>query len=163
MVNQTCRERHDLDFDTLLGKNFISRMPQKSSARKKLTREKSRDLDIRIEFVEGIVRRDPEYFEALQLLGDHYTERGRFADGLKVDEQLAKLDPKNPLVFYNLACSYSLTDKLPDALTALDRAISYGYRDFKWLAKDPDLRKLRKHPLYQTIKDKIRKMKINVG
>jgi tetratricopeptide (TPR) repeat protein len=138
-------------------------MPQKSSARKKLTREKSRDLDIRIEFVEGIVRRDPQFFEALQLLGDHYTERGRFEDGLKVDEQLAKLDPKNPLVFYNLACSYSLTDKLPDAVTALDRAISCGYRDFKWLAKDPDLRKLRKHPLFRNIREKIRKMKINVG
>jgi tetratricopeptide (TPR) repeat protein len=138
-------------------------MPQKSSARKKLNRAESRDLDIRIEFVEGIVRRDPEFFEALQLLGDHYTERGRFEEGLKVDEQLARLDPQNPLVFYNLACSYSLTDKLHDAVTALDKAISCGYRDFKWLSKDPDLRKLRKHPLYENIKEKIRKMKINVG
>lgn len=153
----------DLDFELSLGNNLPVRMPQKSSDRKKLTREKARDLDVKIEFVEGIVRRDPDYFEALQLLGDHYTERGRFQEGLKVDEQLARLDPRNPLVYYNLACSYSLTDNLSDALSALDKAISYGYRDFKWLAKDPDLRKLRKHPSYQNIKEKIRKMKINVG
>ena len=137
-------------------------MPEKSSAKKKLSREKSRDLDIKIEFLEGIVRRDSEYVEALQLLGDHYTQRGKYEHGLKVDETLARLEPKNPLVYYNLACSYSLTDQLDHAASALDKAISYGYRDFKWLAKDPDLSNLRKHPLYKNIKEKIRDMKIKV-
>jgi tetratricopeptide (TPR) repeat protein len=134
-------------------------MPEKSQARKKLSREKSRDLDIRIQFMEGLVRRDSEYVEALQILGDHYTERGRYEEGLKVDEKLARLEPRNALVLYNLACSYSLTDQMDQAAEALGKAISYGYRDFKWLAKDPDLRRLRKHPLYRNIKDKIRKMK----
>ncbi|HLP78463.1 MAG TPA: hypothetical protein VK327_16280, partial [Candidatus Paceibacterota bacterium] len=123
-------------------------MPQKSSARKKLTRQETRDLDIKIDFVEGIVRRDPDYVEALQLLGDHYTQRGRFDAGLKVDERLSRLEPTNPLVFYNLACSYSLTNEMELAAASLRRAILLGYRDFNWLAKDPDLRALRKHPLY---------------
>jgi tetratricopeptide (TPR) repeat protein len=134
-------------------------MPEKSKARKKLSREKSRDLDIRIQFMEGLVRRDSEYVEALQILGDHYTERGRYEEGLKVDKKLARLEPLNALVLYNLACSYSLTDQMDLAAEALGQAISNGYRDFKWLAKDPDLHKLRKHPLYRHIKDKIRKMK----
>jgi tetratricopeptide (TPR) repeat protein len=137
-------------------------MPEKSSARKKLSREKSRDLDVRIQFMEGLVRRDSKYVDALQILGDHYTERGRYEEGLKVDEKLARLEPRNALVLYNLACSYSLTDQMDQAAKALSKAISYGYRDFKWLAKDPDLRKLRKHPLYRNIKDKIRKMKSGV-
>ena len=85
-------------------------MPVKSSARKKLSRASQRDLDAKIEFMEGLVRRDPDYVDALQLLGDHYTQRGRYAEGLKVDERLARLEPRNPLVFYNLACSYSLMD-----------------------------------------------------
>jgi tetratricopeptide (TPR) repeat protein len=138
-------------------------MPQKSSARtKKLSRKTSRDLDIKIGFMEGLVRRDPRYTEALQLLGDHYTERGKYEDGLKVDERLAQLEPHNPLVLYNLACSYSLTGQIDRAFEALDHAISFGYRDFKWLAKDPDLQKLRKHPHYRAIKEKIRKLKIKV-
>jgi len=138
-------------------------MPEKSSAKKKMKRRETRDLDIKIEFMEGIVRRDPKYIEALQLLCDHYTQRGKFEDGLKVDEQLSRLEPGNPLVFYNLACSYSLTGEVDLAASALDRALALGYRDFKWLAKDPDLRTLRKDPRYRDIEDKIRKMKVKVA
>jgi tetratricopeptide (TPR) repeat protein len=140
-------------------------MPQKtSSARsKKLTRKELRDLDVKITFLEGIIGRDPEYVEALQILGDHYTQRGKFDHSLKVDERLSRLEPRNPLVFYNLACSYSLNREFDLAAAALEQALSLGYRDFKWLARDPDLRRLRKHPLYRTIEDKIRRMKVKIS
>jgi len=128
-----------------------------------MTRKETRELDIKIEFIEGVVRRDPKYVEALQLLGDHYTQRGRFDEGLKVDEQLSRLEPTNPLVFYNLACSYSLIGEVDAAATALEKALSLGYRDFKWLARDPDLRRLRKHPSFQSIQDKIRRMKVKIA
>jgi tetratricopeptide (TPR) repeat protein len=138
-------------------------MLRKSSARKKLTRKNARELDVKIEFLEGIVRRDPDYVEALQLLGDHYTQRGKFEQGLDVDERLSRIEPQNPLVFYNLACSYSLTGRMDLAVSALEKALALGYRDFKWLAQDPDLRTVRKHPLFRNIEDKIRRMKVNVG
>jgi len=137
-------------------------MPSKSSGKKRLSRKETRDLDIKIQFMEGVVRRDPEYVEALQLLGDHYTQRGKFERSLKVDEQLSRLEPRNPLVFYNLACSYSLSGRMDMAVAALETALALGYRDFKWLAKDPDLRTLRKHPLYRGIQEKIRKMNVKM-
>ena len=136
-------------------------MPPKRSI--KLTREQERDLDIEIGFIEGVVRRAPGFVEALQILGDDYTRRGRFAEGLKLDEQLARLRPDDALVHYNLACSYSLTGQYAAAAAALQRALDLGYRDFKWLAKDPDLRRLRKHPSYRTIADKIRKMTVKIA
>jgi hypothetical protein len=80
-----------------------------------------------------------------------------------VDEQLSRLEPRNPLVFYNLACSYSLIGEVDLAATALDKALALGYRDFKWLAKDPDLRTLRKHPLFRDIEAKIRKMNVKIA
>jgi tetratricopeptide (TPR) repeat protein len=138
-------------------------MPEKISPRKKMKRRESKDLDIKIQFMEGIVRRDPEYIEALQLLGDHYTQRGSYDKGLKVDEKLSRLEPGNPLVFYNLACSYSLIGEVDQAATALEKALALGYRDFKWLAKDPDLRTLRKHPAFRDIEAKIRKMNIKIA
>jgi len=139
-------------------------MPVKRSAKsKRLNRREVRDLDVKIEFMEGIVKRDPAYVEALQILGDHYTQRGHFARSLSVDQQLSRLQPANPLVFYNLACSYSLNGEFDDAAKALEMALYLGYRDFKWLAKDPDLRGLRKHPLFQPIQAKIRKMKVRVA
>ncbi len=138
-------------------------MPVKSSARKKPSPASQRDLDIKIGFMEGLVRRDPDYVDALQLLGDHYTQRGRYAEGLKVDERLARLASDNAIVFYNLACSYSLTDQFDRARLALEKALSLGYHDFAWLAKDPDLNKFRQQPAYDEIKARIRRMKIKIG
>jgi tetratricopeptide (TPR) repeat protein len=138
-------------------------MPFKSSARKKLSRASQRDLEIQIKFMEGLIRRDPDYVDALQLLGDHYTQHGHYTEGLKVDEHLAQLEPRNPLVFYNLACSCSLTGQFDRAALALEKALQLGYRDFRWLAKDPDLHKLRQQPIYRDIEAKIRRMKVKVG
>jgi tetratricopeptide (TPR) repeat protein len=138
-------------------------MPVKSSARKKrAARQQARALDLQIQFMEGVVRRDPEYVDALQLLGDHYTQRGRYAQSLKVDKRLARLQPDDPLVYYNLACSYSLNRQFDLAVVALEKALNLGYHDLNWLAKDPDLRPLRKHSLFQRIQDKIRRMQVKV-
>ena len=133
-------------------------MPEKAIA-KKLSRAEQRELDTKIEFIEGLVRRDPQYVDALQMLGDHYTQRGRIAEGLHVDEKLAQLEPENPVVFYNLACSCSLTQEFDRAVAALHKAMELGYRDFAWLAKDPDLKNLRDQPAFDEIKAKIRELK----
>ena len=69
-------------------------MPKKSfSARKKLTRQEQRDLDVEISFLEGIVRRDSDYVEALQILGDAYTRRFRDAYAEAARETGATLIP----------------------------------------------------------------------
>src|SRR5512140_1892247 len=98
-------------------------MPDKSRENRsgKLTRKETRELDVKISFLEGLVQRDPKYIEAPQILGDHYTERGSFESSLKVDQRLSALEPGNPLVFYNLACSYSLNGDCSLAAAALDK------------------------------------------
>src|ERR1700740_2975598 len=73
-------------------------MPGKSCVRKKLTREEEKDSETKIGFMEGGVRRDPGFVEALQILGDDYTRRGKYVAGLKVDEQLAQLRPSDDLI-----------------------------------------------------------------
>jgi len=147
----------------IIGPVWVYCMPKKSSATSRSARPSPRDLDIEIGFLEGVVRRDPEYLEALQVLGDDYTRRGKYADGLRVDEQLARLRPEDSLVHYNLACSYALTDHFDEAVAALDRALTLGYRDFKWLSKDPDLTKLREHPLFKKIRARVKALKVKRG
>jgi hypothetical protein len=133
-------------------------MPERSSRQTSLNAEQVRNLDIEIGFLEGVVGRDPAYVEAPQVLGDDYTRRGRFAEGLRVDVHLSRLRPDDALVQYNLACSYSLTDQPQLAVMALSRALDLGYRDFKWLRRDPDLRKVRRHPLFRPIRERIRSL-----
>ena len=52
---------------------------------------------------------------------------------------------------------------MDQAASALEKALALGYRDFTWLAKDPDLHPLRQHPLYRSIESKIRKMKVEIA
>jgi cytochrome c-type biogenesis protein CcmH/NrfG len=138
-------------------------LEQPSGNNKPLTPKEARELGVKISFLEGLVRRDPECVETLQMLGDYYAQRGNHNHSLKVDQQLAQLQPSNPLVFYNLACGHSLNGEVARAAEALAKALALGYRDFKWLAKDPDLRRLRQDPLYCTIESKIRKMKVEIA
>ena len=119
---------------------------------RKLGRKETRDLDVEIGFLEGLVARDPGYIEALQLLGDDYTRRGRVEDGLRVDQRLKGLRPEDPDVHFNLACSLALARDFEAAADALCMAIELGYRDFRWLRRDPDLASFRRHKAYQRVR-----------
>ena len=127
-----------------------------------LTREERRNLDIEISFLAGLTRRDPGYVEALQLLGDDYTRSGKYQEGLAIDEQLARLRPDDPMAHYNLACSLALTEKHEAAFTVLNQAIDRGFRDFRWLSKDPDLAVFRRQPLYRKLRARIRTIQVTI-
>jgi tetratricopeptide (TPR) repeat protein len=133
----------------------VAGMLNKNHSRRKLTRKEQRDLDLEISFMEGVVQRDPKFTEAWRVLSDDYSRRGKLDDGLKADEQLARIHPGDPTVLYNLACSYSLARKLEDAVASLNRALATGFNDFKWLLRDPDLMNLRKDPLFKKVLLKI--------
>jgi len=102
-------------------------------------------------FYESVVRRQADYWEVLALLGNHYTAEKRYREGLAVDRRLAQLRPDDPLVFYNLACSYSLVGWIPSALKALERSLALGYRDFKHMMRDRDLETLRKDKRFESL------------
>ena len=130
-----------------------TKLPRGKSARKE-------DLEFEVGFFEGISRRDPDFIEALQILGDAYTRTGQWEKGLKIDQRLARLCPDNALVFYNLACSYSLMKQLDAAFAALGQAVKLGYDDARWLIKDPDLVNLRQDNRFEQIRADLSK---NIG
>ncbi|MBL9175688.1 MAG: hypothetical protein JNL10_19250 [Verrucomicrobiales bacterium] len=124
-----------------------------------ISRRKARDLDIEIGFLEGLVKRDPGFAEALELLGDDYTLRGRPRDSLAIDEQLRTLKPQDPVVRFNLACSLALSGNAEAACAELEQALELGFRDFRMLQRDPDLACARKHPAYKRVRAKMRVLK----
>ena len=101
------------------------------------------DLDFEIRFYEGLVQKKPDFIEALQALGDAYTKKGMHDKGLAIDEYLSQLQPTNPYVLYNLACSYSLMKQTDKAFRSIKRAIKCGYRNFDFLKEDKDLANLK--------------------
>ncbi|MFH1791997.1 MAG: hypothetical protein ABH885_08480 [Candidatus Omnitrophota bacterium] len=113
-------------------------------------------LDFEISFFEDVVKDRPGYFEALAALGNAYTKKGRYTDGLEIDMKLLRIKPDDPVVHYNLACSYSLLGDADRSLEALKKSVRFGYKDFDYMERDPDLDFVRKDPRYpeEIIKNK---------
>ena len=128
----------------------------KPNRRRNQVANEKRGLDFEIGFFEGIIRQHPRYVEALQILGDAYTKTGDWKKGLTVDRRLARLCPDNPLVFYNLACTYALLHRPDPAFRALRKAVRLGYADAHWLANDPDLADLRRNHRFQRILEELK-------
>lgn len=117
------------------------------------------NLDFQIAFFEGILKEDADLVDVLIPLGDAYTKRGLYKKGLEVDLRLSRLRPKDAMVFYNLACSYSLLNQMEPGLEALEKALSFGYNEFNFLMSDPDLENLRKEPQFKKLVEPYRKRK----
>jgi predicted Zn-dependent protease len=112
--------------------------------------------DTQIAFFEGLLARDPNWVELLEALADAYTESGRAEDCVKIDERIQTLCPANAEVRINLAISLTMAGQLERALRELELALDLGYRDVRWLTRNPDLATLRKHPGYKRIRAKMR-------
>lgn len=117
-------------------------------------RNSTTQREFEMEFFENVVRRQPDYWEVLAVLGNHYTAAKRYQDGLAVDERLAMLRPNDSIVYYNLACSYSLVGRLNLAIQALERALGLGYRDFQHMMRDRDLETVRKDARFRSLVSK---------
>lgn len=103
-------------------------------------------LEFEIAFYERLLETTPDFADALSALGEAYTRRGWHEKGLVVDQKLTQLKRHDPMVWYNLACSYSLLNREEEAFDALGKALHFGYDDFDHLLRDPDLARLRQSP-----------------
>jgi len=109
------------------------------------------DIDFEISFYEAILKRLPDSIDVLMALGNDYTRSGRHEQGLAVDRRLCELRTRDPIVHYNLACSCALLGQSEEALKALEQAIAFGYHDFDYMQRDPDLESLRGDPRYAAL------------
>ncbi len=111
--------------------------------------KKHDDTDFEIRFMESLLQKNPDFVQALIVLGDLYTRKGFYQKGLVIDKKLSRLRPYDSVVFYNLACSYSLLKDIKNSFTAMKRAIKFGYKDFRHLESDNDLSNLRQDRRFQ--------------
>ncbi len=126
---------------------------------KKRGRKKRKDFEIL--FYEKLLEKRPNFIQALSCLGEAYTRKGFYEEGLKIDRKLVQLKPEDPIVHYNLACSLSLLGRTEEALEELKKAVLLGYDDFSYLLEDPDLENVRKLPTFLEFFRKITQMKLD--
>ena len=115
-------------------------------------RSKADDLlDFEIRFYEKLLAVYPDFIDVLVPLGDAYTRRGLYEQGLQIDLRLTQLRADDPLSWYNLACSYSLLKRIEESAVALRRSVELGYRDVAHLQHDPDLINFRQSRHYREL------------
>ncbi len=125
-----------------------------------MAKKQESEADFQIRFYEQILRRAPDFIEALIALGDLYTRKGMTARGLEMDLKLSRLRPQDPIVLYNLACSYSLMAEIDKAFGAIKMALECGYDDLHFLQKDDDLQLLRQDERFQEYLSQYRSKKV---
>jgi len=123
----------------------------------KVKKKKQENLDFEIEFLEKLLQKDPNYVDVLYLLGELYTKKKRYQKALDIDLKLAELKPDDPIVFYNLACDYSLLNKKTLGLKALEKAFKLGYDDVEYIFKDPDMKNLRESKRFYQVLEKYKR------
>jgi len=124
------------------------------SIRIKESEARRRFDDFEIGLARAALDADPRHVGALHMLGQALTRSGRHPEALEADLRLASLRPEDPVVFYNLACSYSQLMSLDAAFEALNRAFELGYNDYPYLLRDPDLKNLRDDLRFKKLLDR---------
>jgi tetratricopeptide (TPR) repeat protein len=110
-----------------------------------------KEMDFEINFFRNVVRKSPNYIDALIPLAEAYTQKGMIHEGLEIDQKLSKLLSDDPIVFYNLACSQSLLGQKKEAIKSLKKALALGYDDMEHLLRDKDLENLYDLSSFQSL------------
>lgn len=128
-------------------------------SKNRLSRAEVRGLELQVGFLQGLLKRDSGYIEALEELADLQMQLGRVEEVVGLDERLKALRPSDPEVRYNLACSLTLSRKFEQAAAELSSALELGFNDVHSLQSDPDLADLRAHPAFRPIRARLRGLK----
>ena len=133
---------------------MLNPKPRKAAPRKDDHRARLLFSDFEVGLSRAVLDSNPRHARALEMLGQALTRAGRHNEALEADLRLADLRPKDPIAFYNLACSYSNLENLDAAFDALRRAFDLGYRDYRHLLRDPDLENVRRDRRFKRLLDK---------
>lgn len=113
--------------------------------------QKENNEKFEIEFYEKIIQERPNFVEVLKVLAETYTKSGEHKKGMELDKRLVELLPRDHIVYYNLACSYSLLGEIDNSLESIKKAVALGYDDFEYMNKDTDLVNLRVDKRFEEI------------
>ncbi|WP_152049903.1 TPR end-of-group domain-containing protein [Tautonia marina] len=123
--------------------------PSSETSTRCLREQSQRDFEV--EFIGRILDRDPYYVDAIRVQANNLARRGESTRALQLDRRLTRLQPDRPIPWYNLACSYAVLGMIDPAFDALTRAVDLGYRHFRHMLRDPDLKALRQDPRFARI------------
>jgi tetratricopeptide (TPR) repeat protein len=94
---------------------------------------------------------NPDDARACNLGSGLHSKLGHTEKALEYAERSLAIDPEDPMLLYNVACTYSCLGKIDDALSCLERAVDKGFGHKEWIDHDSDLDPLRESPRFKAI------------
>jgi TolB-like protein/DNA-binding winged helix-turn-helix (wHTH) protein/Tfp pilus assembly protein PilF len=106
-----------------------------------------REQEMRV--LEHYLQVAPEDARARILLSGDYAYLGRKEAAVRQLQQAMAIRSHDSNILYNAACTYGLIGEKADALALLKKAKEFGYTNWGWVARDPDLACLHDDPVFQ--------------
>lgn len=120
-----------------------------------MKKRKKENFEIEKNFYEKLIKINPDFLEVLFQLSRIYISQKRYKKVLKIDKKIVKLLPFDPISYYNLACDYSILGHTENSLKNLKIALLLGFKNNKYIKKDPDLKNLRDSAKFKKLVKKI--------
>ncbi len=108
-----------------------------------------------VDIIRHHLKLSPDDARALYLGATDLVYLGEKELALEWAERAEALDPHDPAVLYNLACTYSQLGLTERALDCLEKGSLYGAGHRPWVEKDPDLDPVRNHPRFVAFLNRI--------
>lgn len=98
---------------------------------------------------------NPDDARALYIGANGLVSLGQFDKGLQWARMARELQPNEPMALYNLACVYSLADKIDEAIDCLAACIDTGFSYRDWVEHDSNLDALRTEPRFAELMERL--------
>ncbi|MGH8252361.1 MAG: winged helix-turn-helix domain-containing protein [Steroidobacteraceae bacterium] len=116
-----------------------------------LQAEARRAAQASVHAAERVLRMHPDEVRALSLGGCMLPGLSRKAEARGWTERAVALEPDEPYVNLNAACSYTLLGELDRALDFLERVPMSATGNSTWIAHDPSVDPIREHPRFHAL------------
>lgn len=110
-----------------------------------------------IEAVEKHLAWNPDDARALHLGAGSLILLGQEERADQWLQRAIEIDPKDPVVLYNVACNYAVLGRTTQALDCLEHAAQYGTVSFSWMLNDEDLASLRGLERFESLLERLQR------
>jgi serine/threonine protein kinase/tetratricopeptide (TPR) repeat protein len=112
-----------------------------------------RDAGLRraLKLMEDRLELNPDDARAANLAAAFLARLGDLAKAVEYADRSLAIDPEDPMLLYNVACTYVALGRQEDELNCLERAVDKGFGHKEWIDHDPDLDPLRENMRFQAL------------
>ena len=94
---------------------------------------------------------NPDDPRALYMGGIAHARLGEGARARDWANQALAINSNDATVLYNVACIYSISGEVEEAVTLLERSVAAGFGHWKWIENDSDFEPLHSNARYQAL------------